>query len=128
MIKSLNISVFKMTSLKFKEVLCILYSSVLFVRIISEKLTLHLIVISFYTQISGAILVGFSVVLLYKIYSYLRFVPSNTIGPFIMIFLLGFIHIMATWLALRGPSKEHDFHIIMVKLVLEIQKMQFALF
>lgn len=82
-----------MATLKCKEFLCLLYSGLLF--------------------FSGVILIGLSVVLAYKLFYHFKFVPAVTIGPFIVIFLLGFSHILVTWLAVKGPSKEHDFHIIL---------------
>lgn len=51
--------------------------------------------------------------------------PSNTIGPFIAMALLGFVHIIITWLGLRGPSKEHDFHILLVNFLIAITFVNF---
>ncbi|XP_019881825.1 leukocyte surface antigen CD53 [Aethina tumida] len=80
-----------MASLKLKEVFCVVYSILLFV--------------------SGVLLIAFSVFLAYKLFYHFKFVSSGCIGPFIVIFLLGFIHLLLTWLGIKGPAREHDFHI-----------------
>ncbi|KAJ3642311.1 hypothetical protein Zmor_025109 [Zophobas morio] len=86
-----------MASLKVKEMFCVLYSALLF--------------------ISGVLLIGFSVVLLYKVIYHFKFIPSSSVGPFIVYFLLGFIHLFLTWLGIKGPTREHDIHIILFMVV-----------
>ncbi|KAJ8968866.1 hypothetical protein NQ317_008122 [Molorchus minor] len=82
-----------MVSLKCKELFCLVYSALLFV--------------------SGVILITLSVLLSYKIFYHFNFIPSETIGPFILIFILGFLHLFLTWLGIKGPTREHNFHIIL---------------
>ncbi|KAJ8944276.1 hypothetical protein NQ318_009653 [Aromia moschata] len=82
-----------MTSLKCKEIFCIIYSALLF--------------------ISGILLITFSVILSYRVFYHFNFIPSSTIGPFIVIFILGFLHLFLTWLGIKGPTREHNFHIIL---------------
>ncbi|CAH0555600.1 unnamed protein product [Brassicogethes aeneus] len=82
-----------MGSLTVKEVLCVLYSVLLFV--------------------SGIVLISLSAILAIKLFNQFKFVPSGSVGPFIVIFILGFIHLFLTWLGVKGPSREHDFHIYM---------------
>nr|CAI5840173.1 unnamed protein product [Callosobruchus analis] len=82
-----------MASLKFKEVLCYLYSGLLFV--------------------SGVLLIAYSSVLCYKIFYHFTFIPSSPLGPLILLFILGIIHLFLTWLGIYGPKREHNFHIIM---------------
>ncbi|XP_044269228.1 leukocyte surface antigen CD53-like [Tribolium madens] len=86
-----------MASLRVKELLCLLYSALLF--------------------ISGVLLIGFSVVLFYKVIHHFKFIPSSAIGPFIIYFLLGFVHLFVTWLGIKGPSREHDIHIILFMVI-----------
>ncbi|KAJ3626744.1 hypothetical protein MTP99_017219 [Tenebrio molitor] len=86
-----------MASLKVKELLCLLYSGLLF--------------------ISGVLLIGFSVVLSYKVFYHFKFIPTSSIGPFIVYFLLGFIHLFLTWLGVKGPTREHDIHIILFMVI-----------
>lgn len=59
-------------------------------------------------------MIGVSIVLTFKLSTHFTFTPTETLGPFIVIFLLGFVHLLLTWLGVRGPPREHDFHIIMV--------------
>ncbi|XP_018568426.1 uncharacterized protein LOC108908776 isoform X2 [Anoplophora glabripennis] len=82
-----------MVSLKCKEILCLTYSGLLF--------------------ISGILLITFSVILSYRVLYHFNFVPSDTIGPFIVIFILGFLHLFLTWLGIKGPTREHNFHIVL---------------
>ncbi|KAL3269764.1 hypothetical protein HHI36_008824 [Cryptolaemus montrouzieri] len=82
-----------MVSLRAKEVFCLFYALVLF--------------------FSGIFLIGFSVVFSYKLFYHFKFIPSASVGPFILLFLLGFIHLFLTWLAVKGPTRQHDCHIIM---------------
>lgn len=56
---------------------------------------------------------GYSVVLTYKLYHF-KFASADAVGPFIVLFLLGFVHMFLTWLAVKGPTREHDFHILLV--------------
>ncbi|KAJ8964495.1 hypothetical protein NQ314_004782 [Rhamnusium bicolor] len=82
-----------MVSLKCKEIFCLIYSGLLFV--------------------SGILLITFSVILSYRVLYHYSFIPSGTIGPFIVIFILGFLHLCLTWLGIKGPPREHNFHIIL---------------
>ncbi|KAJ8913843.1 hypothetical protein NQ315_003752 [Exocentrus adspersus] len=82
-----------MVSLKCKEVICLIYSGLLF--------------------ISGILLITFSVILAYRVFYHFNFVPAGTIGPFIVIFILGFLHLFLTWLGIKGPTREHNFHIVL---------------
>ncbi|KAK9877384.1 hypothetical protein WA026_017781 [Henosepilachna vigintioctopunctata] len=86
-----------MASLKAKEVFCLCYALLLF--------------------FSGILLIGVSVVLCYKLFYHFKFVPSGSVGPFILLFLLGFVHLLLTWLAVKGPTRKHDCHIIMFMLI-----------
>lgn len=70
-----------------------------------------------YLQVSGVLLIAFSVFLAYKLFYHFKFVSSGCIGPFIAIFLLGFIHLLLTWLGIKGPAREHDFHIYLVNIL-----------
>lgn len=78
-------------SKKCQEYLCLCYSILLF--------------------ISGVVLIIISIYLGYKLYYHFKFVPTECIGPFIVLFLLAFIHIAVTWLATVGARHEHLFHI-----------------
>ncbi|KAL1491884.1 hypothetical protein ABEB36_012411 [Hypothenemus hampei] len=82
-----------MASLKVKEVICLFYSGLLF--------------------ISGLILIGTSSYLLFKLFYHYTFIPSGSVGPFFVIFLLGIGHLLVTWLAYKGPTREHNFHIFL---------------
>lgn len=82
-----------MASLKVKEILCLIYSGLLF--------------------ISGLILIGFSAYLLFKIFYHYTFIPSGSVGPFFVIFFLGIAHLFLTWLGIKGPTREHNFHIVL---------------
>lgn len=82
-----------MASLRLKEILCLMYSGALF--------------------LIGAFMVGYALVLCFKVFYHFKFVPSEMIGPFIVIMLVGIVHIFITWVGVKGPSKEHDFFIIM---------------
>ncbi|KAF7288060.1 tetraspanin-8-like [Rhynchophorus ferrugineus] len=82
-----------MASLKLKEVFCILHSLLLF--------------------ISGLILLTLSPYLLFKLFNHYAFIPSNSVGPFFVIFFLGIIHLFVTWLGIKGPTREHNFHIVL---------------
>lgn len=98
-----------MVSLKLKEIFCYLYAGLLF--------------------ISGIVLLLFSSYLCYILIRYYSFVPDGSVPPFIFYFLLGIIHIFVTWLAIKGPQREHDFHIILfivVSLILLLA--EFSLF
>lgn len=59
--------------------------------------------------------------LTFKLSTHFTFTPTEAIGPFICIFVLGFVHLFLTWLGIRGPPREHDFHIIMVQFFLNIK-------
>ncbi|XP_074026989.1 leukocyte surface antigen CD53 [Leptinotarsa decemlineata] len=82
-----------MASLKCKEMLCLAYSGLLFV--------------------SGIMLIAFASVLLYRVFYHFDYIPNSTIGPLILLILLGFAHILMTWLGVKGPPREHNFHIVM---------------
>lgn len=59
-------------------------------------------------------MIGVSIVLTFRLSTHFTFTPTETIGPFIVLFVLGFVHLLLTWLGVRGPPREHDFHIILV--------------
>ncbi|KAF2881760.1 hypothetical protein ILUMI_24402 [Ignelater luminosus] len=80
-------------SKKCKELLCLFYTGLLFV--------------------SGILLLVCSVYFGYKLIYHFKFVSSECLAPFILIFLLAFIHILLTWLGIKGPRKEHVFHIVL---------------
>lgn len=82
-----------MVSLKAKEIFCTVYSGLLFV--------------------SGLILIGCSAYFLFKLFYHYTFIPSSSIGPFFTIFVLGIVHLFLTWLGVKGPPREHNFHIIL---------------
>ncbi|CAG9760537.1 unnamed protein product [Ceutorhynchus assimilis] len=82
-----------MVSLKSKEIFCLIYSGLLF--------------------ISGLILIGLASYLLFKIFYHYTFIPSGTVGPFSVIFILGIAHLFLTWLGIKGPTREHNFHIVL---------------
>ncbi|KAK9693603.1 Tetraspanin family [Popillia japonica] len=82
-----------MLSLKCRKALCVLYSWMLF--------------------ISGVVLICFALLLAYRIfYYYYKFVPLNFYCPCALLCALGVCHLFLTWLAINGPTTEHDFHII----------------
>ncbi|KAG5892728.1 hypothetical protein JTB14_001099 [Gonioctena quinquepunctata] len=81
-----------MASLKCKEMLCLIYSGLLF--------------------ISGIMLIVFSSVLLYKVFYHFDYIPGSTVGPLIVLILLGCLHLVLTWLGMKGPPREHNFHIV----------------
>lgn len=82
-----------MVSLIIKEVFCLIYS--------------------FLLLLSGLFLVGLSIVFTYKIFYNYKFFPSITVAPFIILFMFGIMHLLLTWLAVKGPTVKHDFHIIL---------------
>lgn len=56
--------------------------------------------------------------LTYKVLFYhFTFIPNNTIGPFIVLLTVGILHLLITWIGVKGPSKEHDFFIIMFVII-----------
>ncbi|KAH1000139.1 hypothetical protein HUJ04_000066 [Dendroctonus ponderosae] len=85
-----------MASLKVKEALCLVYSGLLF--------------------ISGLVLMGVAAYLLFKLFYHYTFVPSGSVGPFFVVFLLGIVHLLLTWLGVKGPTREHNFHIVLFML------------
>ncbi|XP_050304490.1 leukocyte surface antigen CD53-like isoform X2 [Anthonomus grandis grandis] len=96
-----------MASLKFKEACCLAFSGLLF--------------------FSGLILIGVASYLLFKIFYHYTFIPSGSVGPFFVIFLLGIAHLLVTWLGIKGPSREHNFHIILfIILILILLACEFA--
>ncbi|XP_066253129.1 23 kDa integral membrane protein-like [Euwallacea similis] len=82
-----------MASLKVKEVLCLIYSGLLF--------------------LSGLVLIGTSAYFLFKLFYHYTFIPSGSVGPFFVILLLGILHLFLTWLGIKGPTREHNFHIFL---------------
>jgi len=67
--------------------------------------------------VSGALLIGFSAFLGYKLVYHFTFVPSECIAPFILLFLFAIIHVLLTWLGVKGPTKEHLFHVVLFVLI-----------
>lgn len=57
---------------------------------------------------------GFAAYLLFRLFYHYTFVPSGSVGPFFVIFLLGIGHLLLTWLGVKGPTREHNFHIFLV--------------
>ncbi|XP_050503944.1 uncharacterized protein LOC126882910 [Diabrotica virgifera virgifera] len=82
-----------MVSLRFKKAFCVMYSGLLFV--------------------SGIVLIVVSSVLLYRVFHHFDYIPGSTVGPLILLIILGFGHIFLTWLGIKGPTLEHTFHIIL---------------
>lgn len=101
-----------MASLKCKEMFCLVYSGLLFVSI--RLLILFRTLSYYYSQVSGLILIVLSVILTYRVIYHFTFIPSNSLGPLITIFMLGILHLFLTWLGLKGPPREHNFHIVLV--------------
>lgn len=86
-----------MASLKTKTVFCLFYAVLLF--------------------ISGILCIGFAVVLAYKLFYHSSFIPSGSVGPFFLLALLGFIHLLLTWLAIKAPTRKHDCHLILFLII-----------
>ncbi|CAH1101283.1 unnamed protein product [Psylliodes chrysocephalus] len=82
-----------MVSLRCKKAFCVGYSGLLFG--------------------SGILLIVLSSILLYRIFHHFDFIPGSTTGPLILLIILGILHLLLTWLGVKGPTREHNFHIIL---------------